>query len=228
MTNLALFDLDHTLLPTDSDYEWGRFAVRLGLVDATHFARENERFYAAYQAGQLDIYAYLRSALAPLARYSRAQLACWRAQFMQEVIDPALRPTALALVQQHQAAGDICCIVTATNSFITAPIAHAFGVNHLIAPEPATVNGDPMAEYTGEINGVPSYREGKIIRTEAWLKSLDKNWKSFKQSYFYSDSHNDIPLLEKVSTPIATNPDDKLRAHAQSKGWRILELFKDS
>ncbi|BBE10335.1 HAD-superfamily hydrolase [Mycoavidus cysteinexigens] len=228
MMNLALFDLDHTLIPADSDYEWGCFAVRHGLVDATHFKLENERFYADYQAGRLDIHAYLRYALAPLARYSRAQLAAWHAQFMQEIITPLLRPAAFALIQRHQAAGDVCCIVTATNSFVTAPIARAFGINHLIAPEPATLNGDPTAAYTGEINGLPSYREGKIIRAEAWLQSLDKNWTSFKQSYFYSDSHNDIPLLEKVSTPIATNPDDKLRAHAQSKGWRILDLFKTS
>ncbi len=226
MTNLVLFDLDHTLIPTDSDYEWGCFAARLGLVDTAHFTRESERFYADYLAGQLDIYAYLRSTLAPLARYPRAQLAAWRTQFMQEVITPALLPAAFELVQRHQIAGDVCCMVTATNSFITAPIAHAFGIDYLIAPEPATVNNDPTADYTGEIDGVPSYREGKIIRTEAWLQSLDKNWASFKQSYFYSDSHNDIPLLEKVSIPIATNPDDKLRAHAQSKGWRILELFK--
>jgi HAD superfamily hydrolase (TIGR01490 family) len=216
MTNLALFDLDHTLIPTDSDHEWGRFMVKLGIVDAESFARENDRFYADYKAGKLDIHAYLTAMLTPLAKYSRAQLAAWHDQFMHEVIKPAMIPAALELVRGHQDNGDLCCIVTATNEFITRPIAAAFGVDALIACEVETVDG------------TPSYREGKIVRTEAWLASLGKTWRDFERSYFYSDSHNDIPLLEKVSDPIATNPDDTLRAHAVANGWRILDLFEPS
>ncbi|WP_153101266.1 HAD family hydrolase [Paraburkholderia hayleyella] len=226
MTNLALFDLDHTLIPTDSDHEWGRFMVRHGLVDSERFTRDNDRFYADYQAGQLDIQAYLTTVLTPLARYSRDQLAQWHAQYMQEVIQPVLRPAALDLVRQHREAGDLCCMVTATNVFVTTPIATAFGMDQLIACEAETVDGTPHSAYTGRPAGIPSYREGKIIRTEAWLASLGKTWSDFPRSYFYSDSHNDIPLLAKVTDPVATNPDATLRAHAQAHGWRILELFQ--
>jgi HAD superfamily hydrolase (TIGR01490 family) len=228
MTNLALFDLDHTLLPTDSDHEWGRFMVKLGIVDAERFARENDRFFADYKAGKLDIHAYLVAMLTPLAKYSRKQLEAWHAQFMHEVIGPAIIPAALELVRSHQEQGDLCCMVTATNEFITRPIAGAFGIDALIACEVETVDGHPHSAYTGRPTGTPSYREGKIVRTEAWLASLGKTWSDFEHSYFYSDSHNDIPLLEKVTDPIATNPDETLRAHAQSKGWRILDLFQPS
>ncbi|WP_144110142.1 HAD family hydrolase [Paraburkholderia sp. BCC1886] len=228
MANLALFDLDHTLIPTDSDHEWGRFMVKQGMVDADNFARENDRFFADYKAGKLDIHAYLNAMLTPLANYSRAQLADIHAQYMHEVITPTIQQVALDLVKQHQEAGDLCCVVTATNEFITRPIALAFGVDTLIACEAETVDGHPDSPYTGRPTGTPSYKEGKIVRTEAWLASLGKSWADFEHSYFYSDSHNDIPLLEKVTDPIATNPDDTLRAHAQAKGWRILELFQPS
>jgi HAD superfamily hydrolase (TIGR01490 family) len=223
--NLALFDLDHTLIPTDSDHEWGRFMVKLGIVDAEKFALQNDAFYADYKAGALDIHAYLDAQLTPLARHSRAQLDDWHAQFMREVIMPAIQPAALDLVRQHQAAGDLCCLVTATNAFITAPIGQAFGIDALIACDVETVGNIPNGELTGRPQGTPSYREGKIVRTEAWLASMGKNLGDFERSFFYSDSHNDIPLLEKVTDPIATNPDDTLRAHAQARGWRILELF---
>jgi HAD superfamily hydrolase (TIGR01490 family) len=209
MTNLALFDLDHTLIPTDSDHEWGRFMVKHGMVD-----------------GRLDIHAYLIAMLTPLAKYSRAQLAEFHQKYMHEVIKPAIVPAALELVRVHRDAGDLCCMVTATNEFITGPIAEVFGVDKLIACEAETVDGHPHSDYTGRPTGTPSYKEGKIVRTEAWLASLGKTWSDFERSYFYSDSHNDIPLLEKVTDPIATNPDDTLRAHAQAKGWRILELFQ--
>jgi len=202
--------------------------VKQGMVDAENFARENDRFFADYKAGQLDIHAYLIAMLTPLARYTRAQLADLHAQYMHEVITPAISPAALELVKQHREAGDLCCVVTATNEFITRPIARAFGVEMLIACEVETVDGDPHGPYTGRPTGTPSYKEGKIVRTEAWLASLGKTWSDFEHSYFYSDSHNDIPLLEKVTDPIATNPDDILRAHAQAKGWRILELFQPS
>ncbi|AOK28831.1 MULTISPECIES: HAD family hydrolase [Burkholderia] len=228
MTNLALFDLDHTLIPTDSDHEWGRFMVRLGIVEADSFSRQNDRFFADYQAGKLDIHAYLAAMLAPLAKYSRAQLRAWHDQFMHEVIRPAMLPAAIELVRRHQDAGDLCCIVTATNEFITRPIATAFGVDTLIACEVETVDGHPDSALTGRAKGTPSYREGKILRTDAWLASLGKRWDDFEHSYFYSDSHNDIPLLEKVTDPIATNPDDTLRAHASEHGWRILDLFQPS
>jgi HAD superfamily hydrolase (TIGR01490 family) len=223
--NLALFDLDHTLIPTDSDHEWGRFMVKLGIVDAEKFALQNDACYADYKAGALDIHAYLDAQLTPLARHSRAQLDDWHAQFMREVITPAIQPAALDLVRQHQAAGDLCCLVTATNAFITAPIGQAFGIDALIACDVETVGDIPNGELTGRPQGTPSYREGKIVRTEAWLASMGKNLGDFERSFFYSDSHNDIPLLEKVTDPIATNPDDTLRAHAQARGWRILELF---
>jgi HAD superfamily hydrolase (TIGR01490 family) len=226
MANLALFDLDHTLIPTDSDHEWGRFMVKHGMVDAENFARENDRFYADYKAGKLDIHAYLLAMLTPLARYSRAQLAEYHQMYMHEVIKPAIVPAALELVRQHRDAGDLICMVTATNEFITGPIAAVFGVDKLIACEAETVDGQPHSDYTGRPTGTPSYKEGKIVRTEAWLASLGKTWSDFERSYFYSDSHNDIPLLQKVTDPIATNPDDTLRAHAQANGWRILELFQ--
>ena len=226
MANLALFDLDHTLIPTDSDHEWGRFMVKHGMVDAENFARENDRFFADYKAGKLDIHAYLVTMLTPLARYSRAQLAEYHQMYMHEVIKPAIVPAALDLVRRHRDAGDLCCMVTATNEFITGPIAAVFGVEKLIACEAETVDGQPHSDYTGRPTGTPSYKEGKIVRTEAWLASLGKTWSDFERSYFYSDSHNDIPLLQKVTDPIATNPDDTLRAHAQANGWRILELFQ--
>ena len=226
MTNLALFDLDHTLIPTDSDHEWGRFMIRHGIVDKESFSRDNERFYGDYKAGCLDINAYLKVALAPLARYPRAQLDALHLRFMQDVILPAILPAARDLVRSHKENGDLCCMITATNSFVTRPIAQAFGMDHMIGCEPATVDNDPAGDFTGAVVGVPSFREGKIVRTEAWLASQGKSWSDFDRSFFYSDSLNDIPLLEKVSDPIATNPDDTLRAHAQSRGWRILELFR--
>jgi HAD superfamily hydrolase (TIGR01490 family) len=226
MKNLALFDLDHTLIPTDSDHEWGRFMVKMGIVDSDSYTRDNEQFYADYRAGCLDIHAYLRVALAPLARHPRERLDAWHRQFMTEVIEPAMRAEARALVAEHRDRGDLCCMITATNSFVTRPIAQAFGIANLIGCEPATVNGDPAGDYTGELSGIPSYREGKVTRTEAWLQSLGKSWTDFDQTWFYSDSLNDIPLLEKVSHPVATNPDDTLRARAQSQGWRILDLFR--
>lgn len=225
--NLALFDLDHTLLPLDSDHEWGRFLVRIGAVDAEDYTRRNDQFYADYRAGTLDILAYLRFVLAPLAAQSRQTLADWHQRFMEEVIQPVMTPQAQALVQQHQQAGDLCCVVTATNSFITRPIVQQFGVPHLIAPEPALRADDDGigSPYTGELDGIPSYREGKVLRTEAWLQSQGKTWHSFPKTFFYTDSVNDIPLMEKVSHPVATNPDDRLRALAEQRGWRVLELF---
>lgn len=223
--NLALFDLDHTLIPTDSDHEWGRFLVRTGVVDGESYRRKNDEFYGHYKAGTLDIQAFLRFALAPLAANPRDRLEAWRTQFMREVIDPAITPQARALVYKHLEAGDLCAVVTATNSFVTAPIAAAFGIKHLIATDPATVDGKPDTQFTGEVAGVPSFREGKITRVEAWLKGLGTKWEDFGTTTFYSDSANDLPLLEKVSEPVAANPDERLRHHAAAAGWRIMDLF---
>lgn len=225
MTRLALFDLDQTLIPTDSDHEWGRFMIKLGLVDGVQFARNNEQFFEDYKNGCLDIHAYLRVALAPLTAHSRDTLDDWHRQFMRDVITPVIRPEALALVDAHRRAGDLCCLITATNAFITAPIATALGIDNLIAIDLATEDGAPRGRFTGEIVGEPSFQGGKIIRTHQWLTSLGKSLDDFEQSFFYSDSRNDIPLLEIVSDPVATNPDDTLRAHANARGWRILELF---
>lgn len=225
MKRLALFDLDHTLIPADSDHEWGRFMVREGMVDRARFEQENNHFYEDYKAGCLDIEAYLRVALAPLARYSRAELDAFHARFMSEVIAPKILPPARALVDEHLKRGDLCCVVTATNAFVTAPIAHAFGIENLIAVDVATEDDRPEGRFTGAFKGVPSFQAGKIVRTESWLASLGLSWQDFEQSFFYSDSRNDIPLLEKVTDPVATNPDDTLRAHAERLGWPIIELF---
>jgi HAD superfamily hydrolase (TIGR01490 family) len=223
---LALFDLDHTLIPMDSDHAWGEFMVKIGAVDATRHRAQNDQFYRDYQAGCLDNDAYLDFQLAPLAKYSRAQLAEWHRQYMEENILPSIRPQALALVKKHQDQGALCALVTATNEFVTAPIAKLFGFEHLIATQLATVEAGEHTAFTGKARGIPNFREGKVVRTEAWLAQRQLTFASFEASYFYSDSANDIPLLEKVSHPVATNPDAKLKALSQANGWPILELFK--
>ena len=225
MTQLALFDLDHTLLPGDSDYEWGQFLARIGVVDSQYYARQNERFYQDYKEGNLDIHEFLRFALKPLSEHTPAQLKEWHDQFMAEVINGQIRQKALDLVKQHQDAGDLCCVVTATNSFVTRPIVSSFGIEHLIATEPATHGDGPGAIYTGEVKGIPNFREGKIQNLHEWLNRQNLNLAQLPRSYFYSDSMNDLPLLEQVSHPVATNPDDRLRQEAQKRNWPILELF---
>ena len=225
MTQLALFDLDHTLLPCDSDYEWGQFLARIGVVDSQYYARQNERFYQDYKEGKLDIHEFLRFALKPLSEHTPAQLKEWHDQFMAEVINGQIRQKALDLVKQHQDAGDLCCVVTATNSFVTRPIVSSFGIEHLIATEPATHGDGPDVIYTGEVKGIPNFREGKIQNLHEWLNRQNLNLAQLPRSYFYSDSMNDLPLLEQVSHPVATNPDDRLRQEAQKRNWPILELF---
>jgi HAD superfamily hydrolase (TIGR01490 family) len=220
--DLALFDLDHTLLPIDSDYEWGRFLARVGAVDDAHQQRENDRFYRDYQAGTLDIAAFLAFQLAPLGAHPPEQLRAWHDRFMAEVIDPALRPSAQRLVEQHRERGDLCVIITATNEFVTAPIARRFGIEHLIATQ-VEREGE---RYTGRPSGTPSFREGKVIRLDQWLAGLGSRLTDYPRSTFYSDSANDIALLERVTDPVATNPDDKLAAHARARGWRTLALFE--
>jgi HAD superfamily hydrolase (TIGR01490 family) len=222
--NIALFDLDHTLLPLDSDYEWGQFLVRIGAVDGAAFAKRNADFYVQYEAGTLDPVEYLEFALATLAQFSPGQLNDWHLQFMEEVIQPAILPAAIDLVRQHQDADHLVAIVTATNRFVTGPIARAFGVANLIAAEPELASD---GRITGNLLGVPTSGEGKIIHTQAWLAPMGKTLGSFERSYFYSDSQNDIPLLSAVTDPIATNPNARLRAHAQAHGWPIINLFND-
>ena len=218
---LTLFDLDHTLLPLDSDYEWGEFTIRIGWNDPVEFARRNAEFYAHYQAGTLDVHDYVRFAIDAVRLRGPEAAAQAHAQFMREVIAPALRPEALQLVRQHQQAGDTVLIVTATNEFVTRPIAQALGVGELLAMQLAR---DEAGWFTGEIDGIPTMREGKVQRMEHWLAERQLSWGDV-ESTFYSDSMNDVPLLEKVDHPVATNPDARLRTLAQERGWRILDLF---
>jgi HAD superfamily hydrolase (TIGR01490 family) len=222
--NLALFDLDHTLIPLDSDYEWGQFLVRVGAVDAEAFSKRNAQFYAQYEAGTLDPVEYLEFALGTLAQFQRTQLDAWHAQFMEEVVTPNIRPAALDLVNRHREAGDLVAIITATNRFVTAPIARAFGVANLIAALPEETRD---GEITGRLVGIPTSGAGKVVHTKEWLASRDKTIGSFPRSYFYSDSQNDIPLLSAVTHPVATNPNALLKAHAQAHGWSIISLFDD-
>ena len=218
---LTLFDLDHTLLPLDSDYEWGEFTIRIGWTDPVDFARRNAEFYAHYQAGTLDVHDYVRFATEAVRQRGPEQARAAHERFMREVIAPAIRPEAQQLVRQHQQAGDRVLIVTATNEFVTRPIAQALGVQELLATE---LERGPDGWFTGEIRGEPNMREGKVRRMQQWLAQRQWDW-SDVESTFYSDSTNDIPLLEKVDTPVATNPDERLRALAAQRGWRILELF---
>ena len=217
---LALFDLDNTLLIGDSDFEWAQFLISKGVVDKEVQEAKNQEFYEHYRAGTLDIHAFLDFQLAPLARHSRAELDAWHKEYMERHILPIIKAPARALVQKHLEEGALTAIVTATNSFVTGPIAREFGIEHLIGTIPAFENG----RFTGKPRGTPSFKEGKIERVEAWLESLGFWWGSFETSHFYSDSHNDLPLLKKVTHPIAVDPDDTLRAHAQAQGWPVLSV----
>jgi HAD superfamily hydrolase (TIGR01490 family) len=220
---LALFDLDHTLLPIDSDYAWGVFTQDIGWCDPVRFKERNDEFYELYKAGTLDIRDYVRFATEAVRLRGPAEAEAAHARFMQSVIEPAIRSEALALVRRHQAAGEQLVIVTATNEFVTRPIARAFGIDELIAVE---LERGPDGWITGEVAGVPSAREGKVERVAQWLAARQLGWADVETT-FYSDSMNDLALLEAVDHPVATNPDLRLRAIAAERGWRILELFKD-
>ena len=223
--NLALFDLDHTLLPLDSDHSWGVFTTTLGWTDPIDFNRRNDEFYAQYKAGTLDIHEYIRFSTQAIRQQGAIKSEAANVDFMRAVIDSAIRPEALDLVRMHQRRGDQVVIITATNEFVTRPIADAFGVSELIAVE--LERDAPSAEsgwFTGEIKGVPSFREGKVVRIEAWLAERQLRLTDV-ESTFYTDSINDLSLMENVNCPVATNPDDRLRAIAISRGWRILDLF---
>jgi HAD superfamily hydrolase (TIGR01490 family) len=218
---IALFDLDHTLIPIDSDYEWGEFTIALGWCDSTEFKRRNAEFFEHYRAGTLDIHDYVRFATQAIREQGAANSAAAHGRFMREVVQKAITPQARALVEGHRAAGDELVIVTATNEFVTRPIADAFGIQELIAVE---LERDAQGWVTGEIRGTPSAREGKVTRMEQWLTSRRLSWDDVETT-FYTDSLNDLALMEKAAHPVATNPDERLRALAVERGWRILELF---
>jgi HAD superfamily hydrolase (TIGR01490 family) len=222
---LALFDLDHTLLPIDSDYAWGVFTATIGWTDPVDFNRRNDEFFAHYKAGTLDIHDYVRFATEAVRRQGAKNAQAAHAEFMRTVVQPAIQPQAVALVSQHQVAGDEVVIVTATNEFVTRPIAQAFGVTELIAVE---LERDTAAGgtgwLTGEIKGVPSAREGKVTRVAQWLARRNLTLADV-ESTFYTDSINDLSLMENVTHPVATNPDERLRAIAIERGWRILDLY---
>lgn len=214
---LALFDLDNTLLGGDSDYLWGRFLVEQGIVDGESYERENRAYYEQYKAGTLNIQEFLAFSLRPLAEHPPERLHAWREQFIARLIDPIILPDARALVERHRKQGDTPVIITATNRFVTAPIAARFGIDHLIATE-VEMDGD---RYTGRSTGIPCFQNGKVARLQEWLNAqqadLDGSW-------FYSDSHNDLPLLEQVAHPVAVDPDDTLAHHARARGWPIMSL----
>ncbi|HUH87596.1 MAG TPA: HAD family hydrolase [Pusillimonas sp.] len=222
--NLALFDLDHTLLPLDSDYQWADFLARTGRAgDPQEAQRRNNELMDRYNAGDLTAQEAAEFMLGLLAAATPSDLQQWHAVFMSEVIEPNILPAARALVNQHLDRGDLCAIVTATNEFVTAPITRAFNIPHLIATVPQMHEG----RYTGAIQGVPSFKEGKVTRVNTWLADQGLALQDFEQSYFYSDSSNDLPLLEVVTHPIVTNPSATLRQIAQARGWLILDIFKD-
>lgn len=217
---LVLFDLDNTLLAGDSDFEWAQFLIGKGVLDKEAYSARNQAFYEQYKAGTLDIDEFLDFQLKPLSRHSRAELEAWHAEFMTQQILPRLTTQARALVKQHQQPDTLVAIVTATNSFVTGGIARELGIAHLIATIPAQENG----QFTGKPRGTPSFREGKITRVESWLESLGMHWSSFTETWFFSDSLNDLPLLNRVSHPIAVDPDPTLLQHAQQQGWTIMRL----
>ena len=217
---LCLFDLDNTLLTGDSDYEWGQFLVDRGVLAREEYEAQNAAFFEQYKAGTLDIHEYLGFALRPLAEHAPEDLARWHGEFMRSRVLPMITAAARALVRRHLAAGDLCAVVTATNSFVTAPIAREFGVPHLIATEPEARAG----RFTGRVAGTPCFREGKIERVEAWLAGMGKRLEDCAESRFYSDSHNDLPLLERVRRPVAVDPDPQLAAEAARRGWPVISL----
>ena len=217
---LALFDLDNTLLAGDSDYEWGQFLVDRGVLEREAYEAQNRAFYEQYKAGTLDIHEFLGFALRPLADHTPQELERWHGEFMQTRIRPMIRKPARALVRRHLDAGELCAIITATNSFVTRPIAREFGIEHLVATEPEMRGG----RYTGRVAGTPCFRDGKLVRLEEWLAGLGRHLDEFAGSTCYSDSHNDLPLLERVRRPVAVDPDERLAREAKRRGWETISL----
>jgi len=215
--SLAIFDLDNTLLAGDSDYLWGQYLVQEGLVDGKQYEEKNQYFYSEYKAGRLDIYEFLAFSLHPLTLFSPTMLQEMHTQFMHQMIDKIITPQALALVDRHRQQGDTLMIITATNSFVTRPIAQAFGIPHLLATEPEMIDG----RYTGKVSGIPCFQDGKVKNLHQWLQQHEQN---LTDSWFYSDSHNDLPLLYEVTHPVAVDPDPQLRQIAEQRHWPILPL----
>lgn len=214
---LAIFDLDNTLLGGDSDYLWGRYLAENGIVDPQSYHDTNLAFYHDYQAGRLDINAFLEFVFEPLAKNSMQDLLAWRSEYLQQKIHPIILPKGRELIEQHRQQGDTLLIITATNSFLTTPIAELLGIDNLIATDPEMVDG----RYTGQVMGLPSFQHGKVVRLQYWLLEHQLD---LEGSYFYSDSHNDLPLLEQVHIPVAVDPDDKLADIAKQRDWKILSL----
>jgi HAD superfamily hydrolase (TIGR01490 family) len=217
---LALFDLDNTLLSGDSDYEWAQFLIERGVLERAEYEAKNELFFSQYKAGTLDIHEFLEFQLAPLARHPREELDEWHAEFMQTRIKPIIRPKGVELVRQHRRDKHLCAIVTSTNTFITAPIAREFGVEHLVATGLEVGDG----RFTGKPSGTPCFREGKITCVEEWLADQGRIFASFTAIWFYSDSRNDLPLLEYATHPVVVDPDEVLREVAVKRGWQIISL----
>ncbi|MCI0734490.1 MAG: HAD-IB family hydrolase [Methylococcaceae bacterium] len=215
--SLAIFDLDNTLIGGDSDYLWGRFLVEQGIVDRGQYESTNARFYEEYKHGTLDIQAFLRFALAPLAAHSKEKLVEWRARYIEEKIKPILLPGARALIDRHKKAGDTLLVITATNRFVTEPIIGLYGIANILATVPESING----RFTGRCSGVPCFQHGKVRHLEGWLNETGH---SLKDSWFYSDSHNDLPLLKRVDNPVAVDPDETLREVAVNNQWPIISL----
>jgi HAD superfamily hydrolase (TIGR01490 family) len=218
--NLALFDLDNTLLAGDSDYNWSVFLISEGLLDGAQHKARNEQFYEDYKNGCLDIYAFLKFQLQPLSQHPKAFLDELHKKYMTDVIRPMMTQKAQDLVNQHKANGDLCIVITATNSFVTKPIATAYGIEHLIGTDPEIVDG----QYTGGVSGTPSFQQGKVTRLNEWLAARGQSLADFEKSYFYSDSHNDLPLMKLVTDPVAVDADPTLTAYAQGQGWPIISL----
>lgn len=214
---LAIFDLDNTLIAGDTDYLWGQYLVDQGIVNRDEYETANARFYEDYKQGQLDIREFLNFALQPLAQHDPEQLFAWRSEFVRTKIEPILLPAARRLIEEHRSIGDTLMIITATNRFVTEPIAGLYGIEHLIATTPEFKDG----RYTGQYEGIPCFQEGKVTRLDEWLNQHER---SLEGSWFYSDSHNDLPLLGRVRHPVAVDPDDILRQHATQEGWPVLSL----
>lgn len=221
---LALFDLDNTLLAVDSDHAWGRFLAEVGAVDAQAYTRANDAYYAQYLAGTLDIHEFCRFVFQPLVAHPLEQLQAWREEFLGTRIDPMIAPGAMDLLRRHREAGDTLVIITATNSFVTGPIAERLGVEHLIATEPEFRDG----RYTGELAATPCFQEGKIERLRHWLRDRNEPEEAIAAASFYSDSRNDIPLLEAVGHPVAVDADPALASHARQRGWPLISLRDDT
>jgi HAD superfamily hydrolase (TIGR01490 family) len=215
---LVLFDLDNTLLAGDSDFEWAQFLIEKGVLDREVFEARNRQFFEAYKAGTLDIHEFLDFQLKPLSRHSRAELDAWHVEYMEQKVRPMITQKARDLVESHKA--DARVVITATNSFVTWPIAREFGIENLIATEPEEVNG----EFTGRVKGHPAFREGKVKRLNAWLAEHGLEWRTLEETWFYSDSLNDLPLLNMVSHPVAVDPDETLKEHALANDWRVISL----